>query len=161
MKTFIYKTTQILLIALIVATVAHAFYQSSLPTKQSIEQSDKIGQIVGEIIPPETKPGDYVQKNIRKLAHFTEFFFLGLWTGAYVFIFLRKRGALSLLLPFGIIVALLDETVQIFSKRGSSVKDVWIDTFGYVSAILLLLLVFLAILAIRHIRRIRRGRISI
>lgn len=161
MRTIVYKISRIVLIILIIATVAHAFYQSSLPDKQSVEQSDKVGQIVGEIISPETKPGDYIQKNIRKLAHFTEFFFLGLWTGTYVLIFLAKRCAFSFVLPFGIIVALLDETVQIFSKRGSSVQDVWIDIFGYVCAILLLLFVFLAVHIVKHIRRIRSGRISI
>jgi VanZ family protein len=27
----------------------------------------------------------------------------------------------------------MDETIQIFSNRGSSVRDVWIDVFGYVA----------------------------
>ena len=161
MKTFICKTMQILLILLITATVLHAFYQSSLPPKESAEVSDKVGEIIEEVIPPDTKPGEYIQKNLRKLAHFTEFFFLGLWASLYVALFLRKTGAFLSVMPFGILVALLDETVQIFSKRGAAVKDVWIDALGFFSSFVLVLFVLLIVFVIRHIRRVRNGRISL
>ena len=160
MKTYIYKITQILLILLIVATVAHAFYQSSLPTKESVEQSNKVGEIIEEIIPPDTKPGEYVQKNLRKLAHFTEFFFLGLWTSLYVVIFFKKGDAYFFLVPFGVMIALLDETVQIFSKRGSSVSDVWIDTLGYTTAVFFVISAFLICLAVIYLRKKKSSRIS-
>lgn len=152
MKTFIYRLLQITLILLIFATVIHAFFQSSLPPKESAEVSDKVGEIIEEIIPPETKPGEYIQKNLRKLAHFSEFFFLGLCTAAYTVIYFRKKGGFLSLFPFGMITALLDETVQIFSKRGASVKDIWIDTLGYSSAAVCVLLVFLTVLLVRRIR---------
>lgn len=151
MKTFVCKTMQILLILLIVATIAHAFYQSSLPVKESVQQSDKVGEIIEEIIPPETKPGEYVQENLRKIAHFTEFFMLGLWCSLYVLLFLRRAGGFIALIPFGMIMALLDETVQIFSKRGASVTDVWIDVFGYVTAVAAVFLVLLAVLFVRRV----------
>ena len=156
MKTFICKTTQFLLVLLILATIAHAFYQSSLPPQKSAEASDKVGEIIEEIIPPDTKPGEYVQKNLRKLAHFTEFFALGLWCTIYVLIFHRRASGFLLNVPFGMICALLDETVQIFSKRGPSVKDVWIDVFGFVCAFLIVISVFLCVLLIRRISRARR-----
>ena len=152
MKTFVYRLLQIILILLILGTVAHAFYQSSLPPKKSAEVSGKVGEIIEQIIPPETKPGEYIQKNLRKLAHFTEFFFLGLFTAIYTVVYSRKKGGFASLFPFGIIVALLDETVQIFSKRGASVKDIWIDTLGYSSAVLAVLLIFIAVLLVRRAR---------
>ena len=161
MKTFVYRTTQIILILLILFTVVFAFYQSSLPMEQSAEQSNKVGEIIEEIIPPDTKPGEYVQKNLRKLAHFTEFFFLGLWSSLYVMIFARKVRDALLVLPFGIMIGLLDETVQIFSKRGSSVTDVWIDSLGYATGFILVLFLSLLVFVIRHIARIRAGRISL
>ena len=161
MKTFIYKTAQIILILLVLSTVAFAFYQSLLPMEQSTEQSNKVGEIIEEIIPPDTKPGEYVQKNLRKLAHFTEFFFLGLWSSLYVMIFARKVRNALLVLPFGIMIGLLDETVQIFSKRGSSVTDVWIDSLGYATAFVFVLFFSLSVFVIRHIARIRAGRISL
>lgn len=152
MRTYVYKISQIVLILLIICTVAHAFYQSALPAKQSAEQSDKVGEIIEEIIPPDTKPGEYVQKNLRKLAHFTEFFFLGLWSALYTVVFYRKKLSFFALMPFGMTIALLDETVQIFSKRGSSVKDVWIDILGYTSALFLVLSAFLVFLLVRYMR---------
>ena len=156
MKTFVCKSVQILLVLLIIATIAHAFYQSSLPPQKSVEESNKVGEIIEEIIPPDTKPGEYVQKNLRKLAHFTEFFALGLWCTLYVVLFYRRAGGFSLTVPFGMICALLDETVQIFSKRGASVKDVWIDVFGFFCAFLIVIFVFLCVLLIRRISRARR-----
>ena len=151
MKTFIYRLLQIVLILLIFGTALHAFYQSSLSTKKSAEVSGKVGEIIEQIIPPETKPGEYIQKNLRKLAHFTEFFFLGLFATIYTVVYNRKRGGFTSLFPFGIIVALADETVQIFSKRGASVKDIWIDALGYSSAALAVLLVFITVLLVRRV----------
>ena len=152
MKTFIYRLLQIILVFLIFGIIFHAFYQSSLPPKKSEEVSNKVGEIIEEIIPPETKPGEFIQKNLRKLAHFTEFFFLGLCAALYTVIYFRKKGGFLSLFPFGIITALLDETVQIFSKRGASVKDIWIDTLGYSSAALCVLLVFLIVLLVRRVK---------
>ena len=142
MKTFICKTVQILLILLTITTALHAFYQSSLPPKESAEVSDKVGEIVGEVIPPETKPGAFIQINLRKIAHFVEFATLGFLSSLYVvFLGIEKRKvALSLL--FSPLIALLDETLQIFSGRGSSVKDVWIDTLGFFAASLIFYTVY-------------------
>lgn len=155
MKMIVYKTVEMLLVLLILTTVVHAFYQSSLPPAESTEQSSKVGEIIEEIIPPETPPGAYIQKNLRKLAHFTEFFFLGLWCALFVLLYHRRRWAFSAFMPFGVMIALLDETVQIFSKRGPSVKDIWIDTLGYTVAATLSLLVFFVIALIRLTRERR------
>ena len=38
-------------------------------------------------------------------------------------------------------IALVDETMQIFSKRTSSVSDVWIDLGGFAAGCLLILLI--------------------
>ncbi len=79
---------------------------------------------------------------LRKVAHFLEHGILGMW-----FFFLFKSmegekhilksvcplGAKTLLLTvnIGVLAALADETIQIFSSRGSAVKDIWIDVAGY------------------------------
>lgn len=69
---------------------------------------------------------------IRKAAHFTEFvilgFFLTLELGAFV-----KKMWKSLIYPLfaGLLAALVDETIQLFSLgRSSEVRDVWIDFAG-------------------------------
>ena len=134
---------RILLILLIFATVAHAFYQSALPVKESAEVSDKVGEIIEEILPPEKPAGQFVQKNIRKLAHFTEFCMLGLASaGLIVAIGGRREWWLcGYGLLFCLIIAVCDEFIQGFVDRGSAVSDVFIDFCGATFVFLILILV--------------------
>lgn len=126
------KIAQIVLLLLIISTVASIFIQSTKSQKESTEDSDKVGEIIEEIIPPETAVGGYVQDNIRKLAHFTEFFILGLEVSLYVALFLPSLKMMILSYIFGILIASADETIQIFSGRGPAVKDVMIDFLGFI-----------------------------
>ena len=77
---------------------------------------------------------------IRKAAHFTEFACLGALLAWYF----RLQGENHLitfpaLLSMG--AGLVDETIQLFTPdRGPSLTDVWIDTSGAVTGILLLTL---------------------
>ena len=74
-----------------------------------------------------------MQKNLRKIGHFVEFAILGTEVALFVLFFARKLryGIFSLI--FSPLVALFDETIQIFSNRGPSITDVWIDTAGFIS----------------------------
>ena len=67
---------------------------------------------------------------LRKAAHFSEFALLGLlFCGRYRLT--RKEIPVSLM-GFGLAVACIDETIQIFTPgRASSLIDVWIDTSGF------------------------------
>ena len=71
-----------------------------------------------------------MQYPIRKLAHFTEYFILGI----FMFLFINTYNFKNkLLITIGIcfICASFDEIHQIFSdNRGPSIIDVFIDTFG-------------------------------
>ncbi len=78
---------------------------------------------------------------VRKLAHITEYFVLG----SEVYVYLRLSGdqiisktnwglMVGRVLLCGLIVAFLDETIQIFSGRGPQIVDIWIDLFGVVIA---------------------------
>ncbi len=131
------KIFEILLILSMVATVAFAFYQSSLPKQVSAETSDKVGTIVGEIIeeifPPETPVGDFVQVNIRKIAHFVEFALLGTEAALYIFFFKNKLVYTLASYPAALFIALLDETIQILSERGPMIADVWLDFSGFLT----------------------------
>lgn len=131
-----------IILLLLLLNLAFIFIQSAKPPEESAQTSDKVGEIVEEYIPPETKPGAFIQLHLRKIAHFVEFATLGLLSSVYV-IFLGesvKRVALSV--AFAPSVALLDETIQIFSGRGSSVKDVWIDSLGFFTAALIFYTVY-------------------
>ena len=124
---------KIVLIILILSTVAFIFARSLKSPERSSEESDMVGDIVGEVIPPETKPGEFLQLNLRKIAHFVEFAVLGIELALYVLFFVRKKAAVALSYSFGMLVSLIDETIQIYSGRSSSVSDVWLDFFGFVT----------------------------
>lgn len=83
---------------------------------------------------------------VRKMAHFCEFalegFLLMLCTRVYSRNALRH---LSVPLLCGVLTALTDETIQLFSDgRSSQVTDVWLDSAGALTGILVALL-FLAL----------------
>lgn len=71
---------------------------------------------------------------VRKLAHFCEFFALGIQMSALSFLYYSSKRSLyfSITLPLfcGLLAALTDETIQIVSARGSQVQDVWLDFSG-------------------------------
>lgn len=74
----------------------------------------------------------------RKLAHFSEFFILAV--EIFLLLISLKRQPLETLvftLLFGLFSAVLDEILQVFSGRGSSLVDVFIDFSGVVSACLI------------------------
>lgn len=67
---------------------------------------------------------------LRKAAHFSEFALLGLLFGGRHR--LVKGDTPVHLMGFGLAVACIDETIQIFTPdRASSLIDVWIDTSGF------------------------------
>ena len=128
------KVFKRLLIALILITLAFIFVQSMLPRETSAKESDSVSDIVAGIVPPETKPGAFLQVNIRKVAHFLEFALLGAEISLYVFLFLRKNIVIYLSLLAAPLFGMIDETIQIYSGRGSSFFDTLIDASGYISA---------------------------
>ena len=67
---------------------------------------------------------------LRKAAHFSEFALLSLlFCGRHRLV---HRSTPPHLIGFGLAVACIDETIQIFTPgRASSLIDVWIDTAGF------------------------------
>lgn len=147
---------KIALICLIAATLAFIFIQSMLVPEVSKAESDAVGEIIEEIIPPETPPGEYVQKNLRKIGHFFEFAILGTEVAVFVLFFARRIRYVIFSVIFSPLVALCDETIQIFSKRGPSITDVWIDTAGFVSFSAAVYLSYLAVIFIKKKLALRK-----
>lgn len=86
----------------------------------------------------------FLKKNFRKVAHFVEHGVLGLEVFFLAFVIEKLKGKRGKILPLnistliltlniGFIAAFLDESIQILSGRGPSVKDMWIDIAGYAS----------------------------
>ena len=78
----------------------------------------------------------------RKLAHFTEFACLGgLSCGLLAATRAVKRHPFFHVWAGGFFVAAIDETIQIFTGRGSQLQDVWLDFAGFSAGLLAVLLV--------------------
>ncbi len=78
---------------------------------------------------------------LRKAAHFSEFALLGLlYSGRHALV---HREAPPHLMGFGLAVACIDETIQIFTPgRASSLIDVWIDTSGFALGLAIIYLAY-------------------
>ena len=151
------EITRIALIVTIVCTLAFIFTQSMLSQETSSAESDAVGDIVAEIIPPETPPGEYVQNNLRKIGHFVEFAILGAEVALYAIFFLKRYLYVVYALVLSPIVALLDETIQIFSGRGPMIVDVWIDVWGFSSSFVVIYVIYFAAKAILKERKQKKN----
>ncbi len=140
---------RILLLLLILATVCFIFVRSTKPPAASSAESDKIRDILEDVLPPDTDITDFVLTNVRKIAHFSEFGFLGILTVIFLATYRLHPRMLGGWGAFGFAVAFLDETIQIFTSRGPAILDVWIDVGGYIFYSLLTLLVLTPVLLIR------------
>ncbi len=139
------RRTQIIILSiLIVVTLGFIWGNSMLSAEDSSEISGSVLEFIENILErifpwysPSEAAGDTL---IRKLAHFTEFMILGIELTILIYRLLKKTLVLP---PFcGLLAALCDETIQIFSDgRGSLVSDVWIDFGGVLVGFILVVLI--------------------
>lgn len=134
------KRQRLLLIALLL-NLAFIWGNSLLPPEQSNALSDSVTEALGgEVATDEsTEPERWLTSgHVRKSAHALEFALLGVLA---TLLACPSQRDLRRMLPYialpGVITALLDETIQLFSERTSSVKDVWLDCFGFALGMLL------------------------
>ena len=79
---------------------------------------------------------------VRKAAHFTEFACLGgLSCGLLAATRAVKRHPFFHVWAGGVFAAAIDETIQIFTGRGSQLQDVWLDFAGFSAGLLAVLVV--------------------
>ncbi len=118
-----------LLTAGIVANLALIWGNSLMTGADSGNLSGGVLAFLGSLFPMLlSEAGHFL---LRKLAHFSEFGLLGLLTSTRYGL---DKGTLPWWLSgFGLAVACVDETIQIFTPgRASSLMDVWIDFSGFV-----------------------------
>ena len=129
------------LIVLIAITVLSFFIHSLMPRDVSAAESSGVAELIGRIFPEDTPLGAFLIGNVRKIAHFCEYGLFGTELALYVIFFAadKKRSAL-LSLGAAHAVAFVDESLQIISKRGPSIADVWLDMLGFVTLFALVLL---------------------
>lgn len=130
------RTWRVALWVLVGLTVAFILSRSMRGKVASDGESQWVTDLLREIFHSDSISHAFV----RKLAHFTEFFILGAELSGLLWLERRRSVQSYLNIWFaGELCALLDETVQIFSGRGPSVADVWLDTAGATCGIFLLL----------------------
>ncbi len=126
-----------ILIALLILLLAFIWGQSCMPQDLSREESSIVLRLLRPLLEPLLGPERVTLHLVRKLAHFTEFFCLGCVLA--LLLPFRGRGQL-LAAALALLTGLVDETIQLFSGRGSAVSDVWLDFSGAAAAIALLAL---------------------
>ena len=130
------KALSAVLICLCIVTVAFIWGNSMLDRESSSNMSGSLLAILEPII----RFFGVVSEDdrwLRKLAHFTEFGTLG----AELLFLAAVKGRLSLQAASNcafaaLLVALMDETIQLASGRGSQVLDVQLDFSGALTGIL-------------------------
>ena len=123
------KKTRLLKI-LIIITLAFIWIHSTMPPDVSSDESGFVVKILEGVF----GTGNVSELLVRKLAHFTEYCLLGLELMACT-------GSVSASMSNGLFAAAVDETIQIFSNRGSSLADVWIDFAGCLLGVLIIYLI--------------------
>ena len=133
------KLLKILYLSVIVLFIMYIF-SNSLESKSV--SSNKSNEIVVKINTTLEKINSDVRITdlfVRKSAHFIEFFTLGVLIFGYNVIcknFYIKNQIYACFLCC--LIAMTDETIQYFSKRGSMLLDVWLDLFAATCSIMLL-----------------------
>ena len=113
---------------------------SMLPPEVSDGLSKWVTGILGFNRPGEQT--DSMNHIVRKLAHYSEYFVLGivLWLALCGKVKPVRQG-LALQGFCGLLTAVIDETIQLLSQRGPSLTDVWLDFAGFLCGTLLILLI--------------------
>ena len=144
------RMTLIVLGIFILLVIGFIWGNSLQPAAVSNEISGfarKVLNTVFEVVGIDGLTGDGV---LRKAAHASEFCLLGI-VASFIFCVMKWRSYSTLML-IGILVALTDETLQLFvDGRAGLVKDIWIDMAGFIIGCA-------AVFFISGVRRRRRAK---
>ena len=145
------KAIIVILSLLIALTVGFIWSNSVRSISESSEQSEATFSFVREILDFIFGKGVITHAIFRKLAHFGEFFVLSIEINLLVVV-TKKYKITRVYVPMlcGLLVAIVDEVIQIFSHRGPAVVDVLIDFGGVSLATLFVLLIMLIIIKKRN-----------
>lgn len=126
--------------ALIVLCVLTLLFIWSNSVQSRDESAERSGRLLALIADFAEKIGLSIDRGddhwLRKLAHFAEFGLLGAELACIMLAYERfgAKGLCACLLA-GLAAAGIDETIQIFSSRGSSILDVLLDFCGVACAV--------------------------
>jgi VanZ family protein len=141
----------ILLPAVIVAVLLFIWGNSLESQPESQARSLGIVALIKPLLEPIVGTGNVTDHLVRKIAHFLEFAVLGTLLVLYTVV----RGRFMLqsavnCLSFSLAAAVTDESLQLFSSRGSQVQDVLLDFAGAAAGVGFMLLIYSVVTAIRR-----------
>ena len=131
-------------LGLAVLLVVFIWGNSLLSKEASSGASGSISAWLKRILDPSDRiPKEDFHIAIRKMAHFAEFTVLGLCCGGLFLCYGRETGKQYYALPILLVllVAVLDEWIQIFSDRGSRVNDILLDFAGAATGLLVMFVI--------------------
>lgn len=135
MKLPVFKL-KIIFLLLLALTLIFIWTNSMQSRGESTRRSSEVMELIADILEPVGIEVDTTDDHlIRKLAHFAEFFLLGTELAALCLLYgmYSAQGFVNSL-SAGLAAAVIDEAIQIFSNRGSSVADVLLDFSGVLAA---------------------------
>ena len=129
-----------LCVILLVANLAVIWGNSLLPGSESGAMSGGVMEFIRNLLGIPESQADLLHKLVRKLAHFTEFSCLGAllcWRCGME----GERHKVAFPALLGMAAAVVDESLQLITPdRGPSLTDVWIDTSGVLTGLMMVLL---------------------
>ena len=149
---------RVLFTVALAATVYFIFSNSLEIARESSARSQQVMELLNSLL-GRVGLGPLSEHFVRKMAHFCEFSLLGFWFMLCLRVYTRHFVRhVSWPLFFGLLTAVIDETIQLYVPgRSSSVKDVLLDFSGILTglfiALLILLFFRLCRLALRGLER--------
>ena len=119
----------ILTVLMVILIWAHSF----MPADMSADESGLIVKLISDIFHITGSNTDHI---VRKCAHFSEYFVLGILVAIDCALYLKK---IFCLFPVfcGLLTPQIDETIQLFSPgRSGELFDVWLDFSGYMTGLI-------------------------
>lgn len=134
------KKRKSLCTALILLNLAFIWGNSLMTGEDSGNLSGGVLAWLNSILGLDESGAELLHLLIRKAAHFTEFACLGMLL-AWRCRLTEEKHSVAFPALLGMAAAVVDESIQLFTPdRGPSLTDVWIDTSGAATGIMLLLL---------------------
>jgi len=118
---------------IIILWIAFIFSNSLASPEASSESSGKITEFINNLMKKLNLDISISELFVRKFAHFFAFFILGsLLFNTIPLLKKEIRKTYIYVAYFGLIIAVTDESLQLISKRGSSLLDVLLDYSGFI-----------------------------
>ncbi len=132
-----------LIVAILIAlTLCFIFGNSLKPQSESAESSGGLYERLKPVFDAIVGKDVITHSIFREMAHFGEFFVLGFEFSLLFFVIIPIKNKVKIIVYFiGLIVALIDESLQFLTDRGPEAIDVLIDYSGYLTAMVFVLLI--------------------